>query len=91
MSLHLKSLLDDRWLLSTSHESAEYSWRIGRISDEQWDAYEFLWTWGATRFGGRAGCMHDMFFERFGARAHQMRMKRVRGWIEAAKKLASKE
>jgi len=72
MSLHLKSLLEDKWLLgsTTTYDSAEYARKTGRISDEQWTAYQFIWTWANMRFGGRAGWLQDRFYQR----------QALRGW-----------
>ena len=93
MSLHLKSLLEDKWLLgsTTTYDSAEYARKTGRISDEQWTAYQFIWTWANMRFGGRAGWLQDRFYDRFGDRALLRRRARVNAWCDAAKKLAFKE
>jgi hypothetical protein len=90
MSLHLKSLLEDKWLLSATYDSAGYAWKTGRISDEQWTAYQFIWTWGAPRFGGRSAILQDRHFERFGDSSLNRRYVRVFKWVEAAKKLAFK-
>ena len=92
MSLHLKSLLEDKWLLSASYNSANYAWHTGRISETQWSAYLFIWIWGSPHFANDfAGWARDNYYNRHGLAALRRREARAQKWITTAKKLASKE
>ena len=56
---------------------AEYYWRIGHWSDDEWEAYMYVWTWSAPRFSGTPGRKQDEYAAKFGMEALERRRNRL--------------
>jgi len=67
------------WIgLNTALARANGFGRSGLISEREWRCFEIAWVWGAERFSGAAGSLHDAYTEQRGIAAYYRRINRMR-------------